>query len=123
MPALATTSALLSSSILQYRPGVDTDYRKPECVGCNKAFARRDTVILHIKNIRRKWELHWSSQKMATGITADVSQEQGVKQDMEEEEDHDDCEDGEDEDEDEDSEMEPVKPNISRPLASVSQAL
>ncbi|KAG0231945.1 hypothetical protein BGW42_008545 [Actinomortierella wolfii] len=67
MPALATTSALLSSSILQYRPGIDTDYRKPECVGCNKAFARRDTVILHIKNIRRKWEIHWREQKMKSG--------------------------------------------------------
>ncbi|KAK3813174.1 MAG: hypothetical protein J3Q66DRAFT_347567 [Benniella sp.] len=30
--------------------------KKPECVGCNKPFARRDTVILHIKNQKRKWD-------------------------------------------------------------------
>ncbi|GJJ69434.1 hypothetical protein EMPS_01780 [Entomortierella parvispora] len=40
-----------------YSPGSDPDIKKPECVGCNKAFARRDTVILHIKNKKRKWDL------------------------------------------------------------------
>jgi hypothetical protein len=34
----------------------DPDMKKPECVGCNKPFARRDTVILHIKNQKRKWD-------------------------------------------------------------------
>ncbi|KAF9910268.1 hypothetical protein EC991_006997 [Linnemannia zychae] len=40
-----------------YNPGSDPNIKKPECVGCNKPFARRDTVILHIKNQKRKWDL------------------------------------------------------------------
>lgn len=40
-----------------YNPGYDPTIRKPECAGCNKPFARRDTVILHIKNQKRKWDL------------------------------------------------------------------
>ncbi|KAF9109427.1 hypothetical protein BGX27_007634 [Mortierella sp. AM989] len=40
-----------------YDPNSDPNFKKPECVGCNKAFARRDTVILHIKNQKRKWDL------------------------------------------------------------------
>ncbi|KAF9576002.1 hypothetical protein EC968_000562 [Mortierella alpina] len=54
-------SSLSSSSttplIHGYNPCSDPDIKKPECVGCNKAFARRDTVILHIKNQKRKWDL------------------------------------------------------------------
>ncbi|KAF9188331.1 hypothetical protein BGZ51_000651 [Haplosporangium sp. Z 767] len=46
-----------SSMVHGYNPGSDPDIKKPECVGCNKAFARRDTVILHIKNQKRKWDL------------------------------------------------------------------
>ncbi|KAF8945932.1 hypothetical protein BGZ47_001704 [Haplosporangium gracile] len=40
-----------------YNPGYDPTIKKPECIGCNKPFARRDTVILHIKNQKRKWDL------------------------------------------------------------------
>ncbi|KAG0378450.1 hypothetical protein BGX24_003808 [Mortierella sp. AD032] len=40
-----------------YSPGSDPTIKKPECVGCSKPFARRDTVILHIKNQKRKWDL------------------------------------------------------------------
>ncbi|KAF9135443.1 hypothetical protein BGW39_002910 [Mortierella sp. 14UC] len=40
-----------------YNPSSDPNIKKPECVGCSKSFARRDTVILHIKNQKRKWDL------------------------------------------------------------------
>ncbi|KAI7826511.1 hypothetical protein BC939DRAFT_501694 [Gamsiella multidivaricata] len=52
----ASTTATLNT-IQGYNPSSDPDIKKPECVGCNKAFARRDTVILHIKNQKRKWDL------------------------------------------------------------------
>ncbi|KAF9160223.1 hypothetical protein DFQ26_005767 [Actinomortierella ambigua] len=113
MPALVTTSALLSSSILQYRPGVDTDYRKPECVGCNKAFARRDTVILHIKNIRRKWEIHWHAQKMALSATVTTDDnrraqcnEEDMKEEAVEEDEEERVVDGDEEQEEEEEEEE-----------------
>ncbi|KAG0025996.1 hypothetical protein BGZ82_009705, partial [Podila clonocystis] len=56
-----------------YSPGSDPDIRKPECVGCGKAFARRDTVILHIKNQKRHWDEfvamreQWIQEKKVTG--------------------------------------------------------
>ncbi|KAG0307792.1 hypothetical protein BGZ97_000281 [Linnemannia gamsii] len=49
----ASAAAVL---IAGYNPGYDPTIRKPECVGCNKPFARRDTVILHIKNQKDKWD-------------------------------------------------------------------
>ncbi|KAF9284000.1 hypothetical protein BGZ68_004964 [Mortierella alpina] len=52
-PSATTTMPLIQG----YNPCSDPDIKKPECVGCNKAFARRDTVILHIKNQKRKWDL------------------------------------------------------------------
>ncbi|KAF9166712.1 hypothetical protein BGX20_000129 [Mortierella sp. AD010] len=52
---MTTTSASLMTQ--GYIPSSDPYLKKPECVGCNKAFARRDTVILHIKNQKRKWDL------------------------------------------------------------------
>ncbi|KAF9961728.1 hypothetical protein BGZ72_002289 [Mortierella alpina] len=56
MPFLSSSSS--STPLIQgYNPCSDPDIKKPECVGCNKAFARRDTVILHIKNQKRKWDL------------------------------------------------------------------
>ncbi|KFH73279.1 hypothetical protein MVEG_00497 [Podila verticillata NRRL 6337] len=53
-----TTGATLERvhTIQGYSPGSDPDIKKPECVGCGKAFARRDTVILHIKNQKRHWD-------------------------------------------------------------------
>ncbi|KAG0267975.1 hypothetical protein DFQ27_007846 [Actinomortierella ambigua] len=120
MPALVTTSALLSSSILQYRPGVDTDYRKPECVGCNKAFARRDTVILHIKNIRRKWEIHWHAQKMALSATVTTDDnrraqcnEEDMKEEAVEEDEEERVVDGDEEQEEEEEEEEEEEVNDS----------
>ncbi|KAF9153001.1 hypothetical protein BG015_004288, partial [Linnemannia schmuckeri] len=53
-----------------YNPGYDPTIKKPECVGCNKPFARRDTVILHIKNQKRKWDLLCS---MLPTLAASVS--------------------------------------------------
>ncbi|KAI1299774.1 hypothetical protein EDD11_006435 [Mortierella claussenii] len=55
-PSSSSSSSTLNS-IPGYSPNMDPDIKKPECVGCNKAFARRDTVILHIKNQKRKWGL------------------------------------------------------------------
>ncbi|KAG0340257.1 hypothetical protein BG000_000329 [Podila horticola] len=55
-----------------YSPGSDPDIKKPECVGCGKAFARRDTVILHIKNQKRHWDEfvamreQWTCEKKAS---------------------------------------------------------
>ncbi|KAF9347913.1 hypothetical protein BGX26_000651, partial [Mortierella sp. AD094] len=68
-----TTSASASSSISSlmtqgYDPSSDPYIKKPECVGCNKAFARRDTVILHIKNQKRKWDLLNAILPTLTGI-------------------------------------------------------
>ncbi|KAF9962794.1 hypothetical protein BGZ70_007888 [Mortierella alpina] len=56
-PSSSSSSSSLTPLIQGYNPCSDPDIKKPECVGCNKAFARRDTVILHIKNQKRKWDL------------------------------------------------------------------
>ncbi|KAF9108821.1 hypothetical protein BGX29_005732 [Mortierella sp. GBA35] len=55
-PNLSTTIHRLQMVTSGYNPGSDPAIKKPECVGCNKSFARRDTVILHIKNQKRKWD-------------------------------------------------------------------
>ncbi|KAG0087867.1 hypothetical protein BGZ93_010697 [Podila epicladia] len=62
-----------------YRPGSDPDIKKPECVGCGKAFARRDTVILHIKNQKRHWDEfaaireQWIQEKASTSSSNSTS--------------------------------------------------
>ncbi|KAG0049686.1 hypothetical protein BGZ83_005490 [Gryganskiella cystojenkinii] len=53
----SASATMMSIPIQGCNPSLDPDIKKPECVGCNKAFARRDTVILHIKNKKRKWDL------------------------------------------------------------------
>ncbi|KAF9134292.1 hypothetical protein BGX30_011989 [Mortierella sp. GBA39] len=53
---VATTAAAMTM-LPGYNPGYDPAIKKPECAGCNKPFARRDTVILHIKNQKRNWDL------------------------------------------------------------------
>ncbi|KAF9546503.1 hypothetical protein EC957_009717 [Mortierella hygrophila] len=53
---VATTAAAMAI-LPGYNPGYDPAIKKPECAGCNKPFARRDTVILHIKNQKRNWDL------------------------------------------------------------------
>ncbi|KAI8363640.1 hypothetical protein B0O80DRAFT_434180 [Mortierella sp. GBAus27b] len=61
MSTLSTPSEpapmLAMTAPVGYNLRSDPDIKKPECVGCNKAFARRDTVILHMKNQKRKWDL------------------------------------------------------------------
>ncbi|KAF8970246.1 hypothetical protein BGZ46_010553 [Entomortierella lignicola] len=52
----------------------DPNLRKPECVGCKKAFARRDTVILHIKNQKRKWDLLNAILQSLTAVNCDALQ-------------------------------------------------
>ncbi|KAF9284129.1 hypothetical protein BGZ74_001792 [Mortierella antarctica] len=62
-----------------YSPGSDPDIKKPECVGCGKAFARRDTVILHIKNQKRHWDEfvamreQWIQEKASTSSSSSSS--------------------------------------------------
>ncbi|KAF9433575.1 hypothetical protein BGZ76_009258 [Entomortierella beljakovae] len=73
MPSLSPSSSSpsSSSSLLVnsgYNAAKDPYLKKPECVGCNKAFARRDTVILHIKNQKRKWDLLNAILPTLTGI-------------------------------------------------------
>ncbi|KAG0009668.1 hypothetical protein BGZ80_002171, partial [Entomortierella chlamydospora] len=65
---MTTTSASLMTQ--GYIPSSDPYLKKPECVGCNKAFARRDTVILHIKNQKRKWDLLNAILPTLIGITS-----------------------------------------------------
>ncbi|KAK5827892.1 hypothetical protein F5H01DRAFT_362349 [Linnemannia elongata] len=57
-----------------YNPGFDPAIKKPECAGCNKPFARRDTVILHIKNQKRKWDLMCATlPELAALVASDSS--------------------------------------------------
>ncbi|KAG0078823.1 hypothetical protein BGZ90_004281 [Linnemannia elongata] len=57
-----------------YNPGFDPAIKKPECAGCNKPFARRDTVILHIKNQKRKWDLMCTTlPELAALVASDSS--------------------------------------------------
>lgn len=70
---VATTTAPMTM-LPGYNPGYDPAIKKPECAGCNKPFARRDTVILHIKNQKRKWDLMCATlPKLAVLAASDSS--------------------------------------------------
>lgn len=69
---VATTAAAMTM-LPGYNPGYDPAIKKPECVGCNKPFARRDTVILHIKNQKRKWDLMCATLPALAALAASDS--------------------------------------------------
>ncbi|KAG0281683.1 hypothetical protein BGZ95_000536 [Linnemannia exigua] len=96
-----------------YNPGSDPTIKKPECVGCNKPFARRDTVILHIKNQKRKWDLLCAMlpalSTSSSGNSGNV--DQGVGSGAVSDGDDDEDDDGGDDNGDDDDEVTMMNPN------------